>query len=156
MSGILKFLLGDETYLSWFNPGEDGNDGVKIYLHFKSNNITLRLKTGKSRYDVIQFIRNVHDNEGMKDQKEFKTQFFNLFHIEREMNKQDLIKQLKSFRVFKKDEVLFVNTGSKIEVIHNDENGEFITRINKNNKDSIDNIAIINNTESNPFIIETL
>lgn len=155
MSGIIKFLFGDETYLSWFNPGDDGNNNVKIFLHLNRINISLRLKNDVSRYDIIQFIRKIHDEDLMKDQKEFKSQYFKLFHTEKEINKEDLIKNLKAFRIFKKDTILFVNNGSTIEVQQSDELGDWITRINKKNNDNIENIAIINNSEENPFVLSS-
>lgn len=153
MSGIIKYLFGDETYLSWFNPGDDGNDGIKIYLHINHVNISLRLKNNVSRHDIIQFIRKIHDEDLMKDQKEFKNRYFSLFHTEKDINKEELIKNLKAFRVFKKESILFVNTGTTIDVQQSDESGNWITRINKKNNDTINNVAIINNDENNPFII---
>lgn len=65
MDFLLKNILPISLYIKWFNPKEDLEDGCNIYLHLNNvlDNTTysLKFKKGVSRYDVVSFLKNLHD-----------------------------------------------------------------------------------------------
>jgi hypothetical protein len=65
MDMFLKNILPTNIYLKWFNPIEDENKGINVYLHIKdienSTTYTLKFKSNVTRYDVVTFLKNIHD-----------------------------------------------------------------------------------------------
>jgi len=66
MEVLLKSLFPANLYLRWFNPKEDNNKGVNVFLHIKDINnngtYTLKFKPNVSRYDVVSFLKQIHEN----------------------------------------------------------------------------------------------
>lgn len=65
MEVLLKKFFPANLYLKWFNPKEDNTKGVNVYLHIKdtinNSTFTLKFKPGVSRYDVVAFLKQIHD-----------------------------------------------------------------------------------------------
>lgn len=67
MESLLKNIIPTSLYLRWFNPKEDIANGNNVYLHINDdiNNTTfsLKFKKGVTRYDVVAFLKELHDKK---------------------------------------------------------------------------------------------
>ena len=59
---FLQSLLPTEWILRLFKPDEDTEPGASIYLHIKDDDVTFRFRNDVSRYDVVEFIKEIHDD----------------------------------------------------------------------------------------------
>ena len=123
---ILKAVLPDDLYLKWFNPEEDTNNGINVFLHINdmdnANTITLKFRQGVSRFDVVTFIKKIHDEisstlddvDENDDVKNIKKEFSNLFEF---YSNKELDIAFQKLKIFTKTEYIFFGS-SNISVSH--------------------------------------
>lgn len=67
MESLLKNIIPTSLYLKWFNPKEDLAHGNNVYLHIydsvNNSTFSLKFKHGVSRYDVVAFLKELHDKK---------------------------------------------------------------------------------------------
>ena len=138
---LVKWLLPDEWILKLFPPNEDEMDNKNIYLHFEKNDITLKFKNSINRYEVIQFIKQIHDD--------YMSVADNIYMLAKEyFDVPEHISIQKTFSVFQSEEIVFMSKGS-IEIDHNkSSDGHWITDIYKNTKKSRTKLATISTIEN--------
>lgn len=123
---LLKGILPDSWILKLFTPNEDDNIN-KIYLTIHQNDSLFILNKNVTRYTVIEFIRQIHNNyDEIKDNINMLAQEY--FELDNKTDIHTLI------RPFMKEEIVFM-TNSEIEIEHNkNEEGYWITDVYKNYK----------------------
>lgn len=143
---FLKSLLPTEWVLRLFNPDEDTELGASIYLHIEDNDATFRFRNGISRYDVVEFIKEIHDDDLLNNENNelVKQRLTSLFLIDSTLPEKYFTETYKQFNCFQRTEVIFMRQSS-IEVEHTKgEDGCWITSIYKKFNGSGDRpIAII-------------
>lgn len=134
MESLLKNIIPTALYLKWFNPSEDTQNGNNVYLHIldENNNTTfsLKFKKGVTRYDVVAFLKDLHDNT-IEDDEVVHKEFGCLFEF---YSQEEFKKALKLLNIFTKDKYIFLGE-SNINVIHeqDEENKLWYTHFNKTN-----------------------
>jgi hypothetical protein len=123
---IFKAVLPDDLYLKWFNPKEDTNNGINVFLHINdmdnANTLTLKFRQGVSRFDVVTFIKKIHDevsgsleeSENSEEIKIIKGEFSNLFEF---YSNKELDNAFAKLKIFTKTEYIFLGK-SNITVSH--------------------------------------
>lgn len=123
---LFKFILSDDLYLKWFNPDEDTNNGVNVFLHINdmenSNTLTLKFRQGVSRFDVVTFLKKIHDDftgsleniDDKEDIKNIRKEFSNLFEF---YSNKELDLSFIKLKMFTKTEFVFLGK-STITVSH--------------------------------------
>jgi hypothetical protein len=127
---LFKFILPDDLYLRLFNPEEDNtNSGINVFLHINdmdnANTLTLKFRQGVSRFDVVTFLKKLHDeftgslddNEDREDREEIKNikeEFSNLFEF---YSTKELDTAFTKLKIFTKTEYVFLGK-STITVSH--------------------------------------
>lgn len=137
---MLKWLLPDEWIMKLFPPNEDNEQGVSIYLHLIESDISIKLQSGISRYELIEFIKKIHDDyDSVSDNiHDLTTQHLVI---------PPHIASNKIIACFHKEKVVFM-TDSNIEIEHNkNDNGKWITMIFSENKKGRKHIATISTEE---------
>lgn len=144
MEVFLKSLIPTNLYIKWFNPKEDTEQGINVYLHIKdnSNNTTysLKLKKNVTRYDVVAFLKQIHelhhqsqnnsssslndlidennneneDNNILENNDILKQECSCLFEF---YNEKELITALNKMKIFTKNKFIFLGESS-ISVSH--------------------------------------
>ena len=141
---LLKVLLPDYLYLKLFNPDEDTNNGINVFLHINDmdnvNTLTLKFRQGVSRFDVVTFIKNLHDevscslddNENNEEIKTIKEEFSNLFEF---YSNKELDNAFQKLNIFTKTEYIFLGK-SDITISHeqDDDNKLWYTHFYKTDK----------------------
>lgn len=152
MASFLRSILPDEWVLWLTNPKEDEQEDTQISLHIRKSDYSLAFAEEVTRYDVIQFLKRVHD--------EGTTLLNNMYVLKQEMDKlfclqipvSDWDEEVESEYVdllypFCKQDVVFKGS-TQLDILHEkDNNGKWVTRICKswtNNGDEMVEIACIN------------
>lgn len=137
MEFLLKSLIPTDLYIKWFNPDEDNKNGVNVFLHIKDNNNTtysLKLKKNVTRYDVVAFLRQIHDlhlsNDNMLENNDvIKQECSCLFEF---YNENELLTALNKMKIFTSYKYVFLGQSS-ITINHekDDNNKLWYTHFNK-------------------------
>lgn len=138
---LVKWLLPDEWIIKMFPPSEDKEEKINIYLHFIEQDATLQFKENVSRYDVIEFIKQINtDYDTISDNiYDLTTSYFTV---------PERYSTQKLMSVFQSEQIVFMST-SKIVVEHNkNANGYWITEIYKENSKNKKHLATISNFEN--------
>lgn len=143
---FLQSLLPTEWALRLFKPDEDTVEGAAIYLHIKNDDVTFRFRTGVTRYDVVEFIKEIHDDNLLDGEhnEEVIQRITKLFLVDDTLPQNVYADIIKQFTCFVRTEVIFMRQSS-IEVEHDkNEDGTWLTSIFKKFNNSGDNaIAVI-------------
>ena len=145
---FLKSLLPVEWSIRFFEPETDTEPGAHIYLHIPAMDTVFRFRQNVSRYDVIEFIKELHDDADMSTPKiiEAASKLFLINSILTEKDSRQLLEQLSPFQ---KQSAIFMRD-SVIEIEHDkNETGAWITSIFKQFGTDTDMkpIAIITNSD---------
>lgn len=133
---FLKSLIPVDWYLKLFTPPEDNKElnPNGVYLHIKSPSVSLPLSLDTaSRYDVVNFIQEYHDNAIYKDltKDELLDRLHNLFIVNND-SKTNINELLSCFDSFKQNKIVFTRP-SFLNIQHDpDENNKWITTFVKN------------------------
>ena len=151
---FLQSLLPTEWALRLFKPDEDTKPGAAIYLHIKEDDTTFRFRNDVSRYDVVEFIKEIHDDNLLDGEHNelVKQRLATLFLIDDTLPERYFIDIQQQFKCFHRTEVIFMKQSS-IEIEHTKgEDGSWLTSIYKKFNGSGDNpIAIITTKPSYLF-----
>lgn len=151
---FLQSLLPTEWILRLFKPDEDTESGVAIYLHIKDDDVTFRFRNGVSRYDVVEFIKEIHDDNLLDGEHNelVKQRLASLFLIDPTLPEKYFMDTYHQFKCFQRTEVIFMRQSS-IEVTHaKGEDGSWLTSIYKKFNGSEDKpIAIITTKPTQQF-----
>lgn len=143
---FLQSLLPTEWVLRLFKPDEDTEPGAAIYLHIKDDDTTFRFKNGVTRYDVVEFIKEIHDDNLLDSEHNelFKQRLSTLFLMDTVLSERYFINIQNQFKCFQRTEVIFMKQSS-IEIEHSkSDDGIWLTSIYKKFNGSGDSpIAII-------------
>jgi len=143
---FLQSLLPTEWVLRLFKPDEDTEPGSAIYLHIKEDDVTFRFKNNVSRYDVVEFIKEIHDDNLLDGNYNelVKQRLSTLFLMDITLPDQYFLDTQNQFKCFQKTKVIFMKQSS-IEIEHTkSDDGSWLTSIYKKFNGSGDNpIAII-------------
>jgi hypothetical protein len=143
---FLQSLLPTEWALRLFKPDEDTEPGAAIYLHIKEDDTTFRFRNDVSRYDVVEFIKEIHDDNLLDGEHNelVKQRLATLFLIDDTLPERYFTDTQQQFKCFQRKEVIFMKQSS-IEIEHTKgEDGSWLTSIYKKFNGSGDNpIAII-------------
>lgn len=143
---FLQSLLPTEWALRLFKLDDNTAEGAAIYLHIKDNDASFRLRTNVTRFDVVEFLKGIHDDNLLNDDNinQVKEQLKNLFFVEDNLSDQNFINIINKFECFKKNEVIFMRQ-SDIEFDHtkNDDGTWLISIYKKFNNMSETPIAVI-------------
>ena len=120
---LLKGILPDSWILKLFTPNEDEDTNTKIFLNLTQNDNVLTLKKDITRYTVIEFLKQLHDNyDELKD---------NITLLLEEYFEDVSYETLHLLQPFMKEEIVFMNN-TEIEIEHNkNDEGLWITDIYK-------------------------
>ena len=126
---MLKWLLPDEWILKLFPPSDDNEDGIDIYLYFVNRDISLKFTKDTSRYDVIEFIKQIHDD--------YDTISDNMYDLTNQyLEVPEHISTQKIMSVFQTENIVFMNN-TTISIEHDkNEEGKWLTKIYKEKKNS--------------------
>lgn len=130
---FLQSLLPTEWALRLFKPDEDTAPGTSIYLHIKDDDSTFRFKNDISRYDVVEFIKELHDDNLLDGEHNelVKQRLTTLFLIDATLPERYFIDTQQQFKCFQRTDVIFMKQSS-IEVEHTKgEDGSWLTSIYK-------------------------
>ena len=161
---FIRSLIPNEWYMKFFSPPEDDveNNPNGIYFHIRHPNISLPLNLpNTSRYDVVSFFQNYHDNEyhnslSQSELLEQVAQLFNLSSLEETSKDKQYEEFQRCFECFQQEEMVFVRP-SFLEIDHDpDDNNKWITTFTKttdNGKNGVseDVIASINSYKNYTF-----
>ncbi len=143
---FIQSLLPSEWLLRLFKPDEDTVPGAAIYLHIKEDDVTFRFRNGVSRYDVVEFIKEIHDDDLLDGERNelVKQRLAKLFMIDPTLPEKYFIDTCNQFKCFQRTEVIFMRQSS-IDIDHTKgEDGSWVTSIYKKFNDLSDSpIAII-------------
>jgi ferritin len=120
---LLKGILPDNWILKFFTPNEDEEVGNKIYLNIIESDVYLILKPNITRYRVIEFLKEIHNNyDELKD---------NITLLLEEYFEDSNYNTIQALNPFIKEKIVFMNN-TNIEIEHNkNEEGYWITDIYK-------------------------
>jgi len=120
---LLKGILPDSWILKLFTPNEDEDTNTKIFLNLTQNDNVLTLKQDITRYTVIEFLKQLHNNyDELKD---------NITLLLEEYFEDVSSGTLHLLQPFMKEEIVFMNN-TEIEIEHNkNDEGLWITDIYK-------------------------
>jgi hypothetical protein len=119
---LLKGILPDSWILKLFTPNEDEDKNNKIFLNIIETDNYLVIKTDITRYKVIEFLKQIHNN--YSEIKDNITLLIDEYFEET----NNITEQLKPFI---KEEIVFMNN-TNIEIEHNkNSKGYWITDIYK-------------------------
>jgi hypothetical protein len=119
---LLKGILPDNWILKFFTPNEDEDNKYRIYLNIIEYDNYLVLKPEITRYKVIEFLKEIHNN--FNDIRDNITLLVEEYFEEDD----DILNKLKPFM---KENIVFM-TNTNIELEHNkNEEGYWITDIYK-------------------------
>lgn len=140
---LVKWLLPDEWILKLFPPNED--ETREIFLHFEGNDITLKFRNSVNRYEVIQFIKQIHDD--------YMSVADNILMLSKQyFIVPEHVSIQKTFSVFQSEEIVFMSKGS-IDIEHNKtQDGHWVTDIYKEDKKSRTKLATISTYLNNNTI----
>jgi hypothetical protein len=148
---FLQSLLPTEWILRLFKPDEDTEPGASIYLHIKDDDVTFRFRNDVSRYDVVEFIKEIHDDNLLDGEHNelVKQRISTLFLIDNTLSERLFLDIYQQFKCFQRTEVIFMRQSS-IEIEHTKgEDGTWLTSIYKKYNGSSDNpIALITTKQS--------
>jgi hypothetical protein len=143
---FLQSLLPTEWVLRLFKPDEDTEPGASIYLHIKDDDSIFRFRNGVSRYDVVEFIKEVHDDNLLDGNHNelVKQRLSTLFLMDIALPEQYFLDTQNQFKCFQRTNIIFMKQ-SNIEIEHTkSEDGSWLTCIYKKFNGSGDTpIAII-------------
>ena len=116
---FLQSLLPTEWRLRLFKPEEDSDPGAHIYLHIREDDATFRFKNDVSRYDVVEFLKELHDDDLLNGEHDelFKQRATTLFLIDNTMNVDYYKDIMMQFKDFQQNNVIFMKKSS-IEIEH--------------------------------------
>jgi hypothetical protein len=151
---FLQSLLPTEWRLRLFKPDEDTEPGTHIYLHIREDDVTFRFKHDVSRYDVVEFLKELHDDDLLNGEHDelFKERVTGLFLIDSTMQASYYSNIMQQFKDFKQNNVIFMKRSS-IEIEHekSPELG-WVTSIYKRfNSEDEKPIAVITNKVEHQF-----
>lgn len=120
---LLKGILPDSWILKLFTPNEDEDTNTKIFLNLTQNDNVLTLKKDITRYTVIEFLKQLHNNyDELKD---------NITLLLDEYFEDVSSGTLRLLQPFMKEEIVFMNN-TEIEIEHNkNDEGLWVTDIYK-------------------------
>lgn len=120
---LLKGILPDSWILKLFTPNEDEDTNTKIFLNLTQNDNVLILKKDITRYTVIEFLKQLHNNyDELKD---------NITLLLDEYFEDVSSGTLRLLQPFMKEEIVFMNN-TEIEIEHNkNDEGLWVTDIYK-------------------------
>lgn len=143
---FLQSLLPKEWALRLFKPEEDTLPDAAIYLHIKDEDATFRFRNDVTRYDVVEFLKEIHDDNLLNDEHTelIKKKITKLFLIDASLPKNYLLELINQFKCFQKTEIIFMRQSS-IEIEHTKgDDGMWLTSIYKKFNGSDDKpIAVI-------------
>lgn len=127
---FIKSLLPAEWSMRFFEPETDTQPGAHIYLHVMSTDSVFRFRQGVSRYDVVEFLKEIHDNSELT-KEEFIETASRLFMVNTILNDKDAKHLLGQFEPFRRQSIIFMRD-SILNMEHDkNENNEWITSIFK-------------------------
>ena len=144
---FLKSLLPAEWSMRFFEPETDTEPGAHIYLHIPVTDTIFQFRQNVSRYDVVEFIKELHDEP--TDTRfiiESASRLFMLNTILTDKETNQLLDQLEPFR---KQSAIFIGD-STLEIEHDKtDDGAWVTSITKHfgTGPSDKPVAVINNSE---------
>lgn len=110
---FLQSLLPAEWLLKLFKPDEDSMPGAHIYLHVREDDVSFRFKNNVTRYDVVEFLKELHDDLLNGNHNElFKQRMLTLFLLDTEQSDSYFNGLMEHFRDFKKTDVIFMKQSS--------------------------------------------
>ena len=114
---FIRSLIPDDWYMKLFSPPEDNlnNNPYGIYLHIRNPNVSLPLNLNNStRYDVVSFFQNYHDNNYHVNltESELLKHANNLFSLPENKPKIQYQELQKCFECFQQNEMVFVKPSS--------------------------------------------
>ena len=143
---FIQSLLPTEWALRLFKPEEDTEPGASIYLHIKDNDFTFRFRNGVTRYEVVEFIKEIHDDNLLDGEHNdlVKTRLSTLFLMDSMLPEQYFTDMQNQIKCFQRTEIIFMRQ-SNIEIEHTkNDDGTWLTSIYKKFNNSGDNpIAVI-------------
>lgn len=152
MASFLRSFLPDEWVLWLTNPEEDQQEDSQIVLHLRESDYSLSLAHDVTRYDVVQFVKKVHD-EGpafLANDEELKDHLAALFHLQvpvEDWDQEVAMEYRQLFEPFYHQTVVFKGA-TQLDVLHEkDEQGKWVTRLCKSwqsSPDELTEIACIN------------
>lgn len=147
---FIKSLLPVEWSIRFFEPETDTEPGAHIYLHIPATDTVLRFRQNISRYDVVEFIKELHDNHDITTPAiiESASMLFLINTIITDKDSKTLLEQLSPLQ---KQAAIFMRD-SVIEIEHDKtETGAWITSIFKQfGTDPSDKpVALITNNDVN-------
>ncbi len=118
---FIKSLLPAEWNMRLFEPETDTAPGAHIYLHITETDSVYRLKTGASRYAIVELLKELHDDA--LDTTEFASRLTAILHIN--LSRENEIAE--TFQSFSREEAIFM--GSTRLIIEHDKNeaGAWVT-----------------------------
>lgn len=152
MASFLRSLLPDEWVLWLSNPAEDQEKDAQILLHLRDSDFSLSLLQDVTRYDVVQFLKQVHDGgeQYLADNEKLKAKLSELFYLQvpaDDWDEEVAMEYRELLQPFYKQSVIFKGE-SNLDILHEKgENGMWVTRICKswpNSPDELHEIACIN------------
>lgn len=152
MASFLRSLLPDEWVLWLSNPEEDQEEEAQIILHLRDSDFSLALAADVTRYDVVQFLKKVHDQgkSYLRNTEELKKELAALFYLQIAPNDWDdevAMEYRELFYPFCKQSVVFKGD-SHLDVLHEkDDNSKWVTRLCKSwptSPDEMMELACIN------------
>lgn len=127
---FIKSLLPAEWSIRFFEPETDTEPGAHIYLHIPATDTVFRFRQNISRYDVVEFIKELHDNPDMTTPAiiEAASRLFLINTVLTDKDAKELLEQLSPFQ---KQAAIFMRD-SVIEIEHDKtEMGAWVTSIYK-------------------------
>lgn len=152
MASFLRSILPDEWVLWLSNPTEDQEEEAQIVLHLRENDYSLALAPDVTRYEVVQFLKKVHDGgpDFLSDYEKLKDQLSMLFHLQVPVDDWDsdvAAEYRELFTPLFQQSVVFKGD-SQLDVLHEkDDDGKWVTRLCKSwptSPDELYELACIN------------
>ena len=145
---FIQSLLPVEWALRLFDP--DTSPGIHIYLHIKETDSVFRFKPAVSRYDVVEFLKTMHETDLLLNTPEFVASVSKLFLVDPQLNDKQVAELREQFAPFSKQSIIFMKD-TQIEIEHNKtDNNQWLTTFTKkfNNNQTPNIIAVISNNDT--------